>query len=295
MDIKVLDEIKDLYSSFDNIDNYLIKGFIWNVLSLLKSAYTNNIDIHNMCDIINKKIDINEIRTSELEWQNKANEYIKDTNFFWNENIPSVDISDDLHNSFDTLEKNNLFFIFESFLYDLDKELFLFYQEMQNENRFIKGHNNLTIHTSINNYKTLIILNEFHSLRDLLIFSHEIGHAYYIYLNKVSIMDEMDICNNIKGEIPAKIMEIEFINYLSKMMIIETSKTLQNEFLFNMHLSSLRRYNYDSLRYLIASYIAENINNDINITEYFKKIYQDNVYSLIMNVNNKENVYRKKC
>ena len=295
MDNKILEEIEKLCSSFDSTDNYLIKGFIWNILGYLKEEYPNKSLINSIYNVINSKVDLIsiEIRKAELEWKNKTNKYIRDTSFFWNENISSIDINSDCsHNILNDLAKRSLLFIFESFLSDLDNKLYSFYQEMQNENRIILGHNNMTIHTSVNNYKTLIIINELHNLLDLLVFSHEIGHAYYIYLNKISVIDEMDIYNNIKGEIPAKIMEIKFINYLSKMMVIEPSKILQNEFDINMHLSSLRRDDYDSLRYLIGAYMAKNINNDINITDYFKKIYENNVYSLIIGLNN-ENENRK--
>ena len=295
MDNKILEELEELCSSFDSTDNYLIKGFIWNIFDYLRREYSNKSLISSMHNVINSKVDLIsiEIRKAELEWKNKTNKYIRDTSFFWNENISSIDINSDCsHNILNDLAKRSLLFIFESFLSDLDNKLYSFYQEMQNENRIILGHNNMTIHTSVNNYKTLIIINELHNLLDLLVFSHEIGHAYYIYLNKISVIDEMDIYNNIKGEIPAKIMEIKFINYLSKMMVIEPSKILQNEFDINMHLSSLRRDDYDSLRYLIGAYMAKNINLDNNITDYFKKIYENNVYSLIIGLNN-ENENRK--
>ena len=295
MDNKILEELEELCSSFDSTDNYLIKGFIWNIFDYLRREYSNKSLISSMHNVINSKMDLIsiELRKAELEWKNKTNKYIRDTSFFWNENISNIDINSDCsHNILNDLEKKSLLFIFESFLSDLDNKLYSFYQEMQNENRIIFGHNNMTIHTSVNNYKTLIIINELHNLLDLLVFSHEIGHAYYIYLNKISVIDEMDIYNNIKGEIPAKIMEIKFINYLSKMMVIEPSKILQNEFDINMHLSSLRRDDYDSLRYLIGAYMAKNINLDNNITDYFKKIYENNVYSLIIGLNN-ENENRK--
>ena len=82
-------------------------------------------------------------------------------------------------------------------------------------------------------------------------------------------------------------MEVKLIKFLRDNMVTEPSLILQNEYDKKMIAYSKKRDEYNYLKYLIASYIAINLGDDVDITKYFKKIYKKDYQYLLTEINDK--------
>jgi hypothetical protein len=116
-----------------------------------------------------------------------------------------------------------------------------------------------------------------------MILCHELGHAYYYDVNNITVSRRNSLMEEIKSEIPSKLLELKFIRYLQENGVNEPSYNLIDEFTFVMSEASKRRNNFNDLEYLIGSDIALKLwERDFNITRYFKRIYKKDIYSLIV-------------
>ena len=162
---------------------------------------------------------------------------------------------------------------------------------MINEGRVIYSNSNNIAYTSLYNSKTIIFIENFSNLKDIMIFLHELGHAYYIYINNSRVIDRDDIISELKDEIPAKIMEVEFIKFLKDRGFNKQALILE-DFLYSIiYKCNKSRNDYESMKYLIASDIALSFKDeDINLVKYYKHVYEYYLFYLIIEKNNKKEI-----
>ena len=160
---------------------------------------------------------------------------------------------------------------------------------MFDEGRILYGTNNNTMFTSLYNSNTIIFIEELNNFRDIMIFVHELAHAYYFNINNSRLVERNDISVELKDEIPAKIMEIKFINYLYNNGSINEGTILEDFFVSIMMECDKKRNGFDYLKYLVASYIAFKLKDEeFMVDKYYKHISQQNIFNLIDEVNNKK-------
>ena len=290
VDRKILEEIKRMILSYDKVKNNYEKGYIWYVLEYFKELLPYDEEIDELFNKIGLKVSMAycEFGLDEQLRKNKKQEFVKNNIKTIDEQMPMTEKEYEDENWFlDVLDYVTLDRILGSFLKSTSKDLDAFYRKMIKENRVIQSYDNNTAITSLKNSKSIIFINNLDTLRDLEILVHEIGHAYYIYLNKERVIERNNVNVEIKEEIAPKIMEIMFIKFLEEHGYKE-SLILKNEFDLTMQECFNKRNDFDKLKYYVASYIASNIDNKENIERLFKDIYKNDFLSIIDRVNERK-------
>lgn len=286
----IMNEIKKLYLSFDDTYDYYEKGYIWYVLEYLKKIFPQNKEIKEMYYDISIKINTNLDDVLKMEYlkNQSVKTFIQQNTSFLKQYIPKYQKKTDELGKLTIINSKDIFTVFNDFLSSLSGELIHFYQTMLDDGRIIYGDSNNTINTSLNCYNSIIIIKKIQNLKDILILAHELAHAYYIYCNHQKIIERKNPLNAIKDEIPSKIVEMCFINFLFEKKIIEDSLFLKSEFHNTMYYCSQKRNDFYYLKYLIGAHIASSINSNIEIEKYFKHVYKSNVQNLVLEINKKQ-------
>lgn len=292
----IKNEIRILYASFDTTNNLYEKGYIMALLDYLQRVMPNDKEIIYMQNDINNKISslgyeyvtfllLRNQRMQKLMYENKD---FFDNNVRWflnKEKYPYEYLA--------PLKQEDISYIIEEFLKSIDVNLLYFYQEMVKEGRIIYSDSNNIANTSLYNSKTIILVEGLRNLRDIMVFLHELGHTYYIYLNNSLIRERDDITVEMKDEIPAKIMEAKFIKFL-KDKGLKKQVLILEDFLYSIiYECHKKRDNYENMKYLIASDIALKLKDvNINLTKYYKYIYESDLFELIKENNSKKRIGR---
>jgi hypothetical protein len=231
-----------------------------------------------------------------LTKKDETEAYVEKNKDFFYENIVTPDrVVKVYSNCIFTLGEDNISYILQTFFLSISEDLFLFYEKLKDEKRIIKSVSIETAFTSLDNSNTIIFIKELKDLFDLLILVHEIGRAYYYKLNNIKLSDVGNIEEEIKEMIPAKVMAIKFIDFLRKNDAYEQSMVLRNFFDYFYYDSCKDKYDYNSLKDIIASDIAITVGKDVNIEEFYKYVYETNVRKLVLeNSLMKGNSYKKR-
>lgn len=288
----VKSEIESLCDSFDRTSYYYEKGYILTTLDYLCNIMPGDVDINNMRNLIRFKMSLmtNEFLKYMTSRQDKINVFMKKNSVFFNGMIPNLPKKNKYpYKYLAPLSEENISYIIEDFLKNTDENIYNFYQKIVDEERLFYSNDNNTALTTLYNSNTIIFVEDLKTLGDIMIFLHELGHAYYMYINNYRIIERADFQKELKDEIPAKVMEVKFMEYLQKNGVYEQSLILENLYNSIMYECEKKRYRFDNLKYLIASDVANTIRErDFNLTKYFRHLYQTDVYTILNEKNNEK-------
>ena len=286
---KLKEEIRKLYLSFDSAESYYEKGFIWSFLTLVADLFSDDEitmmfkDISLKC-LKEEKEFINDKKMHEKE----INKFMKENKKFFRNNIPKpYEIEKPIHNDLPSRKYDYLVSILESFLKTQSQYFYNFYKKMIQEERIIMGKNSQVSFSSINTSKTFIFLEKFENLYDVMILVHELAHAYYYEINGERLIDRAIISNEIKDEIPSRMVELNFIRYGGTINLFKTYKSLKKEYDYLIYNYDQYRSNYEMMQYVIGSYLAYQLENRYQIEDYFHHVYQEDFRNLILEARNK--------
>lgn len=278
-------EIKNLIKSFDKTEDFYEKGYILTLIDYLSKVVPNDKDILSMKEVIHSKVNLisKELLLYSTIRKNEIGSYMIKSSSFFNEHIESVlEKETSNHQKLVSLSHENISYLISDFLDGIDSNIYKFYDKMCQEGRILYSIENNTALTSLDNSETVIFVEKLENLEDVMVLLHELAHAYYMYINNYLVKDRESLPMEIKDEIPAKIMEQAFIKYLRNNGVIEASLVLEDLFDAIMYECDNRRYNFENLKYLIASNIALSVRDkEINLTEYYKYIYETDIYTII--------------
>lgn len=282
-------ELRELFDSFDNTESVYEKGYIASVFDYLADT-EKNYDIVQMNQEIAFKLCFfdNEYNKYLSLRKKRINSFMKNNRIFFNYNIEKQQERKAYPEEYlKPLSGDTITNIIESFLKNIDSDLWNFYLKMVNEGRILNGFNNITLSTSLTKPNSIILIEKLQDLNDIMIFIHELGHAYYSYINNSKITDNSDISNELKDEIPAKVLEIKFIEYIQNNVNYEDSFVLRNRFDTYTSECDEKRGNFEYLKYLIAANLAYNIKDlDFNLTDYYKHLYESSIFDIVSEMNN---------
>lgn len=278
-------EIKNLIKSFDKTEDFYEKGYILTLIDYLSKVVPNDKDILSMKEVIHSKVNLisKELLLYSTIRRDEIGSYMIKSSSFFNEHIESIEKKETSnHQKLVSLSHENISYLISDFLDSIDSNIYKFYDRMCQEGRILYSIENNTALTSLDNSKSVIFVEKLENLEDVMVLLHELAHAYYMYINNYLVKDRESLPMEIKDEIPAKIMEQEFIKYLRNNGVIESSLVLEDLFDAIMYECDNRRYNFENLKYLVASNIALSVQDkDINLTEYYKYIYETDIYTII--------------
>ena len=278
-------EIKNLIESFDKTEDFYEKGYILTLIDYLSEVVPNDKDILSMKEVIHSKVNLisKELLLYSTIRRDEIGSYMIKSSSFFNEHIESIEKKETYNQQkLVSLSHENISYLISDFLASIDSNIYKFYDRMCQEGRILYSIENNTALTSLDNSETVIFVEKLENLEDVMVLLHELAHAYYMYINNYLVKDRESLPMEIKDEIPAKIMEQEFIKYLRNNGVIEASLVLEDLFDAIMYECDNRRYNFENLKYLIASNIALSVRDkDINLTEYYKYIYETDIYTII--------------
>lgn len=134
-------------------------------------------------------------------------------------------------------------------------------------------------------YQSVIYLNKYNDINDLMNLMHELGHAYFHYVNRCGFMDYISAKDNIKTEIPSKMMEQLFIRFLYQNGFNEFANALSIQFSKAARRSQIDSDMCNCYKYCLGSFISQIFINDIGtnytLEEFFNYIHCANYQELL--------------
>ncbi len=286
----VLDELKSLCDNVDKTENMYERGQILTSIDYLCYTLKDNAMINEMYEEVHKKASFLSFNFVGyiLAKQAEIDEFMDTNNKFFDANVARCFKNHEYDlKKMVPLTKENVSYILETFLKRVDVNLFSFYQKMCSEGRIIYGPVNQTFFTTLDTSNTVISVNELRDLKDIMVFVHELGHAYYFYINNQRMIDRDTIGIEIKEEIPARILERKFVDFMFQNGVIEQAGILNDIFDHVGYSHDHSRETFDSIKYVIATDMACNVDEKENITKLFKHIYEADIFELIKENKNK--------
>ena len=283
----IRNEIIELYNSFSITENFYEKEYIDAFFERISQVF-NDDEIIKMYEDINNKMNLLNYENIcySLYRREMIDRYVKNNKDFFYESIVAPEYFNKLSSKcIVQLSDENISYILEMFFLSLGDDIYLFYKKLNDEGRIFSGISNETAFTSIDNSNTIIFIQELRDLIDIMILVHEIGHAYYFYLNNIKIRERENVKIELKEEIPSKIMEIKFIKFLEANGVYEPSMALENLFDYVFYKYGREKNTFESLKYTIASDIAKTTGKYIDVKEYFKHIYDTSIHKLVLENN----------
>lgn len=298
---KLKEEIKKLYLSFDKANTCYEKGFIWSFLTLASNLFMDD-EINKMYEDISLRC-LKEEKALLIDQKNhekEINKFMKENKRFFRNNLPRALKMEKIEPyKLPSKDYHYLIKILESFLKSQSIKFYDFYKKMVLEERIIMGDSNQVCFSSINTSKTFIFLEKFDNLYDVMALIHELAHAYYYEINNEILNDRVILENEIKDEIPSKMVELKFIRYLGVINLFKSYQTLKKEYDYLIYNHDQYRNDFDMIKYVIGSYLAYEQENYCQIEDYFQHVYQSDFHDLIIEVQaktqkeNKGKVLRK--
>ena len=288
MEEEIKKELKELYNSFDKTNNLYEKGYIVTLFGYLKRIFSDD-DINQMYQNVYSKLNVYNV--DYLQYfsvkEDKIEEFMQKKYDFFIQKIGKVRKVTELKGYLPTLSSESIEKIIDLFLQSISMDIFSFYKKYKLENRILFSHDGNTAYTSLYNSNTIVFIPKMENLKDIMILMHELGHAYYFYINNAKIRERDDILVELKDEIPAKILEMKFIKFIKEKIDYQQGLILDNIFDLNMYEYYIEEDDFDSLKYLIASFIAKKISDkNFNISKYFERLYRNDIYNIVVENNN---------
>ncbi len=224
------DKLKELYDYFKYTNNVCEKAFVWDVFSNMSDIYSNDLEIQKMFRDISLACRNLKPLMDNMDYSFFENKkiFMKDNEALFKERISDSTTIYYSANQNKKYSENELKGILKSFLYSVSTDLLDFYKEMRYNDAIIIGRKRkiegYTSFISLNNSDSYICVKKLNNLYDLKVLVHEIGHAYYNYINNIQFMESRELDNLIKSEIPAMWLELLLVMYLGNYKI----KYIQN-------------------------------------------------------------------
>lgn len=134
-------------------------------------------------------------------------------------------------------------------------------------------------------YQSVIYINKFNDINDLMNLMHELGHAYFHYVNRCGFMDYISAKDNIKTEIPSKMMEQLFIRFLYQNGFNQYANALSIQFSKSARCSQIDSDMCNFYKYCFGSFISQIFINDIGtnytLEEFLHYIHFANYQELL--------------
>lgn len=283
MEEKVLNEIKELCNKFTKTKNYYEQKEIVSLIGYLKDIMPKNKVIADSFKKICKNIASFELTKYLLENKEDTEQFINDNYCYFDQYVEEAS----KNNAFNPeeivcLTKDEINNTIEDFLLKTDLELYHFYLKMQEEGRIINGDVNRTFFTTTDNSNIVIIVPVMHNYIDIMNFIHQLGYAYYYFINNYKMADMENIKRQIKEEIAAKVLDVKFIKYLSNNDEYDQANVVKNFYDYNCYRADQFRERFNNLKTVIASQIAATTkDSDINIAFYYLVLANDDILDLI--------------
>ena len=300
MSNEMTSDIYRLYESFYSTTDINVKRFIFSKFSCL-------IKIFPSCTFINEMyynlLKYTERNYRQLEYLNerdkqKTQNFIKANEEYIEDLVPfGKKIQNET--SFVEVPAYYLDMILDSFFQYISPVLNEFYHRMNREGRILINninclplntndkkhvHNGFVDYLSVNEPKCYIYLNSYNSFMDMAILAHEMGHAYYSYVNDINFNDFSDNNQIIKLEIPSKMLEILLVRYLKEIGYFKEARSIMN--VFNKRITEDRNYKnrMSKLKYSIGGFIGSqyaDLINNYSIEDIFHHIFLTDFRNLL--------------
>ena len=283
MEEKVLNEIKELCDVFIETDNYCEKIEIISLISYLKNILPKNKVIANCFKKVCENTDSLELTKYLLNNKEETVQFVNDNYYFFDKYVNEVSKNDDLNlDEIVCLTKDEINNIIEDFLLNTDLEIYHFYLKMQSEGRIISGDINKTFFTTVDKSNTVISVPVMHNYIDIMCFIHQLGYAYYYFINDYQMSDKENFRRQIKEEIAANVLDTKFIKYISQNDEYDQSDIVRNIYDYNCYHANHFRERFSNIKTVIASQIASTTKDlNINISCYYLVLANNDVFDLI--------------
>ena len=195
--------------------------------------------------------------------------------------------------SFDNKSASYLLNILEGFFNSLSPSLLSFYKKLsQNKQIFFvtspdKNYQKraFSINDFFDDNKKYVYIYRFNNMHDLSTLIHEIGHAYYNYLNSVNCYMDYNVDFDMKIEILSILLEALFINYLKYIHLDNDALMLEKDFFNDLKYYRNNMHQISDIRYLIGFYVGYTkqglINRKYTLEEFIDYIYHTHYLDLI--------------
>ncbi len=259
--------IRSMYLTFLSSNNYDVKSYIIQFFHWLKIEYPNDEIVRTLYSRIMTSLtpkELNLLRINANISDIYQSQYVID-NIDYLEDTIQIDKKGSFKKRNIPLTKELINYILESFLKSVSIELYLFYKNMLHNNHIIfktmrnKESLGNTFIISADGPETIIFVNKLHNIHDLMVLVHELGHAYYCYLGNIKLEEHLTVKEKIKSEIPSKLLEKLFIQYLWDTCFYYQANQLQKRYDSSMLLERENLENFDNLKYLVGSFLGEKL------------------------------------
>ncbi len=194
--------------------------------------------------------------------------------------------------NFPQMDSKAFYLMIEDFLKKISPDLYDFYLGMLEDNTIFISRDictnflGLTGSLSVTNPDSYIMIRQCNTIADIRVVIHEIGHAYYNYLNNLTYGKLRTDQVMIKTEIPSNLLELLFINYLGKMGYNNEARQLHDIYISNMTNWLNNIHDYIMVKYAIGSYIAYRTcplieKGEYSIEELFKSFHETSYRDLL--------------
>lgn len=280
-------DLYETYNRFYETNNIREKIFIRDLVRELINLFPQDKFLMDVYNNFSRTLDRGFYHTQQVinEKNKESYEFIEKNRLFIEKIIP-LNKEIDKEPIFNYYHMNTLMQILYDFLLTISKELYDFTLGKVQDGRLLIG--NINCHQKDQDYNgfagllggkklnTYIYVNKLNNLNDLLTLIHEIGHAYFFKINNVDFHFFDNNEQNIKCEIPANLMEILFIRYLTKIGMKKEAIELMKD--FNVRIDNEKENkDFINLKYRIGSFVGSQYADSLDtyyLEDIFRFIYQ---------------------
>lgn len=314
MSSEMLNAISSLYQKSLNTDDLSLKYFTNGFISDLKCMFPNDINIDKIYQHMQLYYSsfLVEFQQIQMQMFNENENFLQNNRSFFEKMLPKLNVQyQNIYFSY--IDYDTLVSLLFSFLKSVSIHLYNFYTKMLRDGRILirrknKTDNILSIQCNEENgfFSFIsqddgcyyIYINKFNNIKDLSILIHELGHAYYSYLNNYSITTCKKPDVVIKEEIPARTMELLFINFLLDNNYLGFANILQRTFDNNMIYDRVNLGTLDSYKYSFADFVSHEfanlINHKISLEDFDNGIFNSSYIDIMLDTRKKyEKSYQK--
>ncbi len=293
MNSELLSQMEDNYQLFINTKSLDEKIYILGLVNELSNIFDDNLKLKLIKDklIMRSLLFSNKMFLMQAIDENNKYDYV--TN-----NIDSILESINMErkkrvhiayiNFFPSLKPKEIEFILNDFFSQLSSSLYEFYLNLKKSSIFVSDRceeDGKAFILSPRSSNTFVVIRKLANYLDLSILIHEIGHAYYNAINNVNLDYINVLDNDIKGEIPSRLLELFFIDYLMNNNCSRCANILKNKYRNFLNIERYKLDDYRNLKYYLGNYLAFKLkdNNQGTIEELFKLINNNTLNDLLKN------------
>ena len=291
---RFLKDMQKLYEEFFSTDEILQKYYAYSFMRIFHEFYSADPIVNQYFQEMKKYIKKHySLITRVLDLDDKhMDQYLQSKMSFFEKKLPKVKGLNIASNySFVSINEMDASYLLDSFLWSISHKLYNFYKKIKRESKVLMRNpestatigglkpgeqNGFAVSASTVRRKSYVFMNKMNSLEDLSGLVHEIGHAYFYHIVNYSFKDFLDPEKNLKKEIPSRMLEYLFIQYLKKLNILDANM-LEEMFYDTMQKDRyasdlLERYKY-SIGNTLAVTFAKDINKKVSLEKFYRSVY----------------------